>query len=216
LLWCLTSGNSPGNYITFVRASSWNGAVTIVAAIKLIIFLESLLLGGIVLHRAPRDGTSLLFAMYCFFIALSSLVEFQLIVADTPSLFLFWKQFDTFMYFATITMFHFALRIYGWKGARSMVFNLLLYGSFIMVAVIEGFILRPVSVVDGTWGFRSVYGETALNLHAVFVMVTGILAVALALLLFICMKNAREKKAKNTTRHPFYHLRDSGGVRGCR
>jgi hypothetical protein len=122
--------------------------MSLVAAIKFITFLESLLLGGIVLRRAPRDGTSLLFAAYCFFIAASSFVEFQLVSAATQPQFIFWKQFDTFMYLATITMFHFSLRLAGWKGATTVVFKSLLYGTTASVMVIEGFVFRPESMVQ--------------------------------------------------------------------
>ncbi|MBN1129818.1 MAG: PAS domain S-box protein, partial [Chitinispirillaceae bacterium] len=187
-----------GNGALFILPDNVTGGCTLslVAAIKFITFIESVLLAGIVLRRAPRDGTSLLFAIYCACIAASSFVEFQLVNAATVSGFLFWKQFDTFMYFATITMFHFALRMWGWKGATMWQFKVLLYGSFAAIALLEGFVLRPESVITGIWGFRSVYGESALNLHSVFVVITGALAISVAVLLFACMKRAREPRER--------------------
>jgi PAS domain S-box-containing protein len=170
--------------------------MSLVAAIKIITFLESLLLAGIVLRRAPRNDSTLLFAAYCLFIAASSFVEFQLVSADNVSGFLFWKQFDTFMYFATITMFHFLLRLIGWKGATSWQFKTALYGTFTVIALLEGFVLRPVSVIPGIWGFRSEYGETALNMHSGFVVLTGMIAVAVVAILFVCMKRAREPRVR--------------------
>jgi PAS domain S-box-containing protein len=174
--------------------------MSLVAAIKFITFLESLLLGGIVLRRAPRDGTSLLFAAYCFFIAASSFVEFQLVSAATQPQFIFWKQFDTFMYLATITMFHFSLRLAGWKGATTVVFKSLLYGTTASVMVIEGFVFRPESMVQGTWSFQSTYGATALNVHSVFVIAAGLIACTIVAILFRCMRHATAQRARNRLR----------------
>jgi PAS domain S-box-containing protein len=191
--------NNPCNYI--IEAPHRKDLLmSLVAAIKFITFLESLLLGGIVLRRAPRDGTSLLFAAYCFCIAASSFVEYQLVAAANPASFLFWKHFDTFTYMATIAMFHFSLRLAGWKGATTAVFNALLYGVTASVMVIEGFVLRPESIVQGTWGFQSMYGATALNVHTVFVIAAGIIACAIVAILFLCMKRAAAQRARNRFR----------------
>ena len=188
--------NNPRNYI--IEAPHRKDLLmSLVAAIKFITFLESLLLGGIVLRRAPRDGTSLLFAAYCFFIAASSFVEYQLVAATNPASFLFWKHFDTFMYMATIAMFHFSLRLTGWKGATTTVFKALLYGVTASVMVIEGFVFRPESIVQGTWGFQSMYGATALNVHTVFVIAAGIIACAIVAILFLCMRHTAAQRAKN-------------------
>jgi PAS domain S-box-containing protein len=195
----VTYENDTRNYI-IVAPHRKGPFMSLVAAIKFITFLESLLLGGIVLRRAPRDGTSMLFAAYCFFIASSSFVEYQLVAAVNPATFLFWKHFDTFTYMATITMFHFSLRLAGWNIATKPAFKALLYGATISVMAIEGFVFRPESIEQGTWGFQSVYGATALNVHTAFVIAAGIVACAIVAILFRCMRRAAAHRTRNRLR----------------
>jgi PAS domain S-box-containing protein len=171
--------------------------MSFVAAIKFITFLESLLLGAIVLRRAPRDSVSLLFAAYCLCIAASSLVEFQLVSAAVAAQFLFWKQFDTFMYLATAVMFHFSLRLTGWKFVATNAFKAVLYGATAVVMVLEGFVFRPDAIQPGPWSFSSIYGENVLNIHAGFIMAGAVLACAVVVILFLCMRRATAHRAKN-------------------
>jgi len=170
--------------------------MTIVAAIKLLTFIESVFLGVIAVKEDPYSRANRLFSFYIFFVAASCLVEFMLVASSTKTMFLFWKQFDTFMFFAVAALLHFSLIMYGVTWAASRKCYAVLYGVTLLIALIEGFVMRPLDTTFGRWSLVSVYPKSFLNVHTAFVLFSSACAAVSVVILFLCFRKATDRRIR--------------------
>lgn len=170
--------------------------MTTVAAIKLLTFLESILLGLLANREEPASKSNGAFVRYILFVAAGSLVEFMLVASPSERMFLFWKQFDFFMFFAVAAFFQFSLMLRGHAWARTRRFNLALYGAVSVVAIVEGFVMRPERVVPGAWSFSLEYQQRFFHVHSLFVLGGSVLAVVTVVVLGACVAHAKDRRSR--------------------
>ena len=183
-----------------------------VAAIKLLTFLESIALGLLALREDPASKSNRVFVRYILFVAASSLVEFMLVTSPDARMFLFWKQFDFFMYFAVVTLFQFSLMLRGYAWANTLRCNVVLYGAASVIAFVEGFVMRPAGVVPGRWSFTSEYPSRFLSVHSVFVVVASVLALVTVAVLRGCLVHAKDRRSRAQARMFFWSTLALAGV----
>ena len=170
--------------------------MTTVAAIKLLTFIESVLLGLLANREDPSSKSNGAFVRYILFVAATCLVEFMLAISSTEPMFLFWKQLDVFMYLAIAAMFQFSLMLRGYPWAASRLFNLALYGAATAIAVLKGFVLHPEQALPGTWSFASVYSQPFRQVHSLFVVAASLLALVTLFVLGGCLAQAKDRRSR--------------------
>jgi PAS domain S-box-containing protein len=170
--------------------------VTTVAAIKLLTFLESVVLGFLANREDPGSKSTAAFVRYILFVAASALVEFMLATSQTAPAFLFWKHFDFFMYFAVAAFFQFSVLLYGYPWASGRRFLALLFGVTSAVAVAEGFVMLPTRTVPGTWTFQAEYPQLFLHLHSLILVCASSLALATLWVLHGCVRKAQDRHGR--------------------
>ena len=170
--------------------------MTAVAAIKLLTFLESVLLGVLANREDPSSKSNGAFIRYIFFVAAQSFVELMLVSSPSEQAFLFWKHFDVFAYFAVASLFQFSLLLRGYRWSSGRRFNAVLYGAVAAVACSEGFLMRPERAVRGTWSFASVYADSFRQIHASFVVVAAVLALLTVVVLSQCLIHAKDRRSR--------------------
>jgi PAS domain S-box-containing protein len=170
--------------------------MTTVAAIKLLTFLESVLLGLLATREEPASKSNGAFVRYILFVAAGSLVEFMLVASPSERMFLFWKQLDFFMFFAVAAFFQFSLMLRGhaWAGGRR--FNLALYGAVSVIAILDGFVMRPERVVPGAWSFSLEYSQHFLHVHSIFVVAASVVAVMTVVALGRAVLHAKDRRSR--------------------
>ncbi len=178
--------------------------MTTVAAIKLLTFLESILLGMLANREEPGSKSNGAFVRYILFVAASALVEFMLVTSANDQTFLFWKRLDVFMYFAVAAFFQFSLMLRGhpWAGTRR--FNLALYGATSSIAVFEGFVMRPERVVTGSWSLESEYSQLFRSVHSIFIVGASLLALVTVFVLRGCLAHAKDRRRRVQARIFFW------------
>jgi signal transduction histidine kinase len=170
--------------------------MTMVAAIKMLTFLESVGLALLANRQDPTSATNAAFVRYVLFVAASCLVEFMLVTATSVPTFLFWKHFDVFMFFAVAAIFHFSLMLRGHPWATSRRFRGVLYGTATAIALCEGFLTLPRLAVRGTWSFEAVYPPVVLNLHSGFVVLASSVAIAAVVVFRGSYRHARDRRSR--------------------
>jgi PAS domain S-box-containing protein len=170
--------------------------VTTVAAIKLLTFLESIVLGFLANREDPGSKSTAAFVRYILFVAASALVEFMLATSQAAPAFLFWKHFDFFMYFAVAAFFQFSLLLFGYPWASSRRFLALLFGLPAAVALVEGFIMLPTRAMPGTWTFLAEYPHLYLHLHSLILVCASLLALATLWVLHGCVRKAHDRHGR--------------------
>ncbi|MBD3243023.1 MAG: PAS domain S-box protein [Chitinivibrionales bacterium] len=165
-------------------------------AFKLLTFVESIVLGCLVLRQDSRSRHSQLFALYIFAIAASSFVELQLSSVQTLELFRFWKAFDVFMYIAVALAVHFVLEYTGgfgaWRGRVAAAMYLLIS----LIVALDSLAIVPEHIVQSTWGFESYYSPAMQNLYFSLVAVVSAVAVGGLGLLLRCALTAPERRVR--------------------
>jgi signal transduction histidine kinase len=170
--------------------------MTIVAAIKLLTFLESVGLALLAIRQDPTNKSNGAFIGYTLSVAASCLVEFMLVTSPSESTFLFWKHFDVFMFYAVAAFFQFSLMLRGYPWATGRRFRFALYGATTAVAVTEGFLMRPERAVPSTWSFQGVYPHSFLNVHSIFVLLGSLVAVTTVLVFRGYYVHARDRRSR--------------------
>ena len=170
--------------------------MTTVAAIKLLTFVESIFLGLLANREDPASKSNRAFVRYILLVAASSLVEFMLVISPNERMFLFWKQFDVFMFFAVAAMFQFSLMLRGYPWADTRRFNVVLFGAVSVIAILEGFLMRPERVLTGTWSFASEYSQHIRHVHLIFVVGASVLAVVTVVVLRGCLAHAKDRRSR--------------------
>jgi signal transduction histidine kinase len=170
--------------------------MTTVAAIKFLTFLESVLLGLLANREEPASKSNGAFVRYMLLVAASSLVEFMLVISPNARMFLFWKQFDFFMFYAVAALFQFSLMLRGYAWASTRRFNLALYGAVSLIALLEGFVMRPQQAVAGTWSFSAEYPQHLRDIHSVFVVGGSLMALATVVVLRACLVHAKDRRSR--------------------
>lgn len=158
--------------------------MSIAAFIKLLTCVESIALAFLCVKKDPNNKHNILFAFYVFCIAAASFIEYQTNSAMTEQEFLFWKNFDIFIYFAVASILHFALiyteHMLG-KKKYCVVFIYILFG---IIAVFDITKIIPAQLVLTPWGYASIYHPSIATANNLIMIATSIIAF-LPVILFI-------------------------------
>jgi signal transduction histidine kinase len=178
--------------------------MTTVAAIKILTCLESIVLAFLAGREDPTSRSNRLFVRYILFVAASSFVEFMLLVSGTEGMFLFWKHFDVFMFFAVAALFQFSLMLRGHAWAERRRFRVALYGAVSAIAILEGAVMLPIRAVASGGAFVAEYSRTYLAVHAAFVMAGSVVALATVVVLRGCLVHAKDLRSRSQARIFFW------------
>jgi PAS domain S-box-containing protein len=175
-----------------------------VAAIKLLTFLESVVLAMLANREDPASKLNTAFVRYILFVAAGALVEFLMVTSVAEQIFLFWKHFDVFMFYAVASMFQFSLMLRGYPWASTRRFAALLYGAASLVALLEGLLMRPDRAVPGTWSFRAEYPDVFLGIHSLIILGASLTALATVVVLHGCVVHAKDRRGRAQARIFFW------------
>lgn len=169
------------------------------ALICLLTFIESLVLGYIIVSRNPESNVNRLFLAYIVLFGCSSFVEFQLYTSGSASVFRLWKHADFFVIAAVTVMLHFAVVYNEHPLMRSRVFIRLLYACGAVGVLVQALIVQPESTAVTSWGYRSVYSsfaQFAYDMNAAFFTFVAVVAVIISWVSTVRTNQARRRSGR--------------------
>ena len=164
---------------------------------KLIIMIQSLLLGIFVIQRNPERQTHRLFLASMLMFSAHAFVEFQLKTSSSVPEFLAWKNWEFFAYLGIAFMFHFAF-IYS-RDALNRRFEKIwfpVYTVSIIAVLVNAFVTRPINAVPKPWGFEPVYSPRNVEINTILAAIFSIIALAaliICILAFLRIKDHHQK-----------------------
>lgn len=170
--------------------------MTIAAVIKLITFVESILLGVMTLRRGPESRRHILFSAYLFIIAVTAFVEYELCRKTSFDLFVAWKRLDVFTYPAIALMFHFALEYTGLKVSKKRGLLAFVYGLAAVHVVVIATVTVPHAGVWQPWGYDSIRDAKGDVMYRLVIVSASIVAMGTLLLFATGYRRAKNPVVK--------------------
>ena len=180
--------------------------MSIAATIKILTCLESVVLGTITLRQNSKNLSNILFAVYLFFIAAQTFVEFNLIVAPNLNVFLSWKRWDGFSFGAVACLFHLSLVYANVPIGRNRRVVSLIYVLFLGITLADATLAQPVSGEPVSWGFESVHSATSGLVFTTNLIIACLFAIGSLLLFFRTYHRSQEHRERMQSRIMFFAM----------
>lgn len=170
--------------------------MTLVAVVKLLTFLESVVLAIFALRDDSSARVNRAFARYILFVAAASFVEFMIVTSGAPETLRFWKHFDSWMFFAAAALFHFSLTVASSRLLSRPWFVWALYGAMGAIAVIEGFVLQPFGIGVDTDVLRISSPQIQFVVHVFLVAFGCLLSMGSLVVFWRCRRRAVDDRTR--------------------